>query len=167
MSTDSQPSIVEIKTNKGDVRVQLDSDSAPLSTENFLQYVNDEYYDGVIFHRVIAGFMIQTGGYDQEMTVKTTRDSIKNEVKKGMPNKKYSLAMARTSSPDSATAQFFINLNDNNFLDYSSSDNPGYAVFGQVISGMAVVDAIGIVKTGRNDFPVDSVVIETIRVVSE
>lgn len=164
------PLIIEVKTNKGDFNVKLDPSSAPLSTDNFIQYVNDGFYDGLIFHRVIAGFVIQSGGYDKDIQIKTTRGSIKTEADNGLSNKKYSIGMARDDNPDSATSQFYINLDDNNDrLDYSDS-KLGYTVFGIVISGTDVIDEIGNVKTephaqsGLNDVPVTPVIIESIRI---
>jgi len=154
--------MITIKTNQGDIGVQLFDDKAPISCENFRQYITDGFYANTIFHRVIPNFMIQGGGMDAEMTSKPTRDSIKNEADNGESNMRGTLAMARTSVVDSATAQFFINLRDNDFLNHGDRDF-GYAVFGRVTDGMDVVDAIAAVPTGNNaghqDVPVDAVTI--------
>jgi cyclophilin family peptidyl-prolyl cis-trans isomerase len=140
--------MVTIKTSKGDIKVQLHEDKAPVSAENFLQYAKDGHYEGTIFHRVIPGFMVQGGGMDANMDERDTRPPIKNESTNGLENKKYTLAMARTNVPDSATSQFFINTSDNGFLNQSeSSDGVGYAVFGEVTEGQDVVDAISGVAT--------------------
>jgi cyclophilin family peptidyl-prolyl cis-trans isomerase len=159
--------IVTMKTSMGTVKIELDKEKAPITVENFVQYAKDGFYDGTIFHRVIAGFMIQGGGFTKDLTRKETRAAIKNEAKNGLKNVTGTIAMARTSDPDSATAQFFINVKDNVALDYTPS-NPGYAVFGRVIEGMDVVHAIEKVKTARRngmgDVPVDTVVIESVRV---
>ena len=146
-------------------RVQLDAEKAPLTVENFTQYVKDGHYDGVVFHRVIQGFMIQGGGYDEKMKERSTRASIQNEAKNGLKNVRGSVAMARTSAPHSASAQFFINHADNAFLDYPGQDGWGYAVFGTVVEGLDVVDAIGATPTGNappfgRDVPKTAVVIK-------
>jgi cyclophilin family peptidyl-prolyl cis-trans isomerase len=152
-------------TSKGDFTVELFSDAAPISAANFLKYVDEGFFDGLIFHRVIPGFMIQGGGFTADMKQKTTHDPIKNEAKNGKKNLRGTLSMARTNDIDSATAQFFVNLVDNDFLD-NKPGNFGYAVFGQVTSGMEVVDAIAKVKTGRHgghsDVPVEAVVINKV-----
>lgn len=157
---------VIIQTNMGQIKVELDEEKAPESVKNFLQYADDGFYEGTIFHRVIKGFMIQGGGFSEDMKRKSTRDPINNEAKNGLKNTRGSIAMARTSAPHSATSQFFINHKDNQFLDYPSRDNWGYAVFGQVTEGMDVVDKIAAVKTGykngMKDVPVEPVVIEKI-----
>jgi len=159
---------VLIKTNKGDITVALDAEKAPVSVNNFIEYINQGFYNGTIFHRVIPGFMVQGGGFDKDFLQKKTNAPIKNEAANGLKNKRGSLAMARTSDPDSATAQFFINLVDNDFLNYRSATPAGYgyAVFGEVTKGMDVVDAIAKVKTdtrnGHQNVPVDAVVIESI-----
>jgi peptidyl-prolyl cis-trans isomerase A (cyclophilin A) len=160
---------VEMKTSLGPITLELDRDKAPKSVDNFLQYARDGFYDGTIFHRVIEDFMIQGGGYTADMEKKQTREPIKNEAKNGLKNKRGSIAMARTSAPHSATAQFFINHKDNDFLDYPSRDGWGYAVFGKVTDGMSVVDAIadqptGIVRSMR-DVPKEPVLIESVKVV--
>jgi cyclophilin family peptidyl-prolyl cis-trans isomerase len=154
--------MITITTNHGDIKVELFDEKAPITCENFRKYIEDGFYDHTIFHRVIPNFMIQGGGFDGDMSQKATRDPIKNEADNGISNKRGTLAMARTSVVDSATAQFFINLRDNNFLDHGSRDF-GYAVFGQVTDGMDVVDKIAGVDTGNHaghqDVPVDAVVI--------
>ena len=161
--------MVILKTNVGDITLELDAANAPKTVENFLQYVRDGHYDNTIFHRVIDGFMIQGGGFEPGMKQKPTQAPIENEAKNGLKNVKGSIAMARTSDPHSATAQFFINVNDNSFLDYPGQDGWGYCVFGQVVEGLDVVDAIRAVKTGRagfhQDVPVEDVVIEKAEVV--
>jgi peptidyl-prolyl cis-trans isomerase B (cyclophilin B) len=154
----------------GDVRIELLADKAPITVKNFLAYVRDKFYDGLIFHRVIAGFMIQGGGFDREMRQKPTQGPIKNEAGNGVKNQRGTIAMARTSVVDSATAQFFINVSDNNFLDHrnTSPDGFGYAVFGQVIEGLDIVHKIEQVKTGNRgsyqDVPIQPVEIYSVRV---
>jgi peptidyl-prolyl cis-trans isomerase A (cyclophilin A) len=152
--------MITIKTNHGDIGVELFDEKAPISCENFRQYVTDGHFNGTIFHRVIPNFMIQGGGMDAKMSSKPTRDPIKNEADNGESNVRGTLAMARTGVVDSATSQFFINLRDNDFLNNGTRDF-GYAVFGKVSSGMDVVDAIAAVKTGNHaghqDVPVDAV----------
>ncbi|MCC2624548.1 MAG: peptidylprolyl isomerase [Burkholderiales bacterium] len=138
--------IVEIKTTMGEIDVQLDAVKAPITVANFTGYVKSKFYDGKIFHRVIPGFMIQGGGFDEKMVEAVTKAPIKNEAKNGLANDKYTIAMARTNDPDSATAQFFINVNDNVPLNYSAA-NAGYAVFGKVIKGQDVADKIAMVTT--------------------
>ena len=157
---------VELHTSVGVIRLELDDSKAPASVENFLGYVKAGHYDGTVFHRVIKGFMIQGGGMDVDMKQKGTRAPIKNEADNGLLNDKYTVAMARTSDPHSATAQFFINAADNGFLNFRSP-NPqgwGYAVFGRVVQGQDVVDRIESVKTGRrgfhDDVPLESVTID-------
>ncbi|AYH44942.1 peptidylprolyl isomerase [Azoarcus sp. DN11] len=161
--------VVEMRTNQGTVVLELFADKAPKSVENFLAYVKSGHYTGTIFHRVIDGFMIQGGGFDSAMNEKPTRAPIENEAKNGLHNEAGTLAMARTSDPHSATAQFFINLVDNNFLDYPSRDGWGYAVFGKVKDGMNVVQKIGKTRTGiargMRDVPAEPVIIESVRVV--
>jgi cyclophilin family peptidyl-prolyl cis-trans isomerase len=161
--------IVEVTTSLGSFQVELWPDKAPKTVENFLQYVDAKFYDGTIFHRVIAGFMIQGGGFDEKMNKKETRAPIANEAKTGGPNKTGTIAMARTSDPNSATAQFFVNTVDNAALDYKddSQRGIGYAVFGKVIKGMDVVQKIEKVSTGSQggmgDVPTTPVVIKSIR----
>lgn len=138
--------VAELKTNMGEIDVELNTEKAPLSVANFIQYVDNKFYDNKIFHRVIPGFMIQGGGFDKDLKEAKTKDPIKNEAKNGLTNDKYTISMARTNDPDSATAQFFINVHANTPLDYSSS-NPGYAVFGKVIKGQDVVDKIAATPT--------------------
>jgi cyclophilin family peptidyl-prolyl cis-trans isomerase len=162
--------VVVIETSMGNITVELNQDRAPISVENFLGYVKDGFYDGTIFHRVIANFMIQGGGFTAEMDHKATRDPIKNEAHNGLKNRRGTLAMARTGEIHSATAQFFINVKDNAFLDYKgdSAQDYGYAVFGRVTEGMDVVDKIKDVPTGSvgpfQDVPTEKIFIKTIRV---
>lgn len=164
--------MVTLKTNHGDITLELFADKAPKTVENFLSYVKDGFYDGTIFHRVIDGFMIQGGGMTPDMEQKTTKDPIENEANNGVANAAGTIAMARTNDPHSATAQFFINVKDNDFLNFSSEsmNGWGYCVFGRVTAGMDVVEKIKNVKTGNygyhQDVPVEAVVIEN-AVVSE
>ncbi len=144
----SKNPVVLVKTSKGDIQVELYQDKAPISVKNFLDYASEGFYDGTIFHRVIKGFMVQGGGFTKEMVQKPTKAPIKNEANNKLKNTRGTLAMARTSNVDSATAQFFINDVDNPFLDYKSPSEYGYAVFGKVIKGMEVVEEIAKVKTG-------------------
>lgn len=158
---------VTIHTNHGDIRLELYPDAAPITVANFLQYANDGFYTDTIFHRVISHFMIQGGGMTADMQRKTTRDPITNEADNGIKNKRGTIAMARTGEPDSATSQFFINVEINGALDHkdkNSSRGWGYAVFGQVTEGMDVVDDIRFVETGRGDVPNEVVLIESIEV---
>jgi peptidyl-prolyl cis-trans isomerase B (cyclophilin B) len=157
---------VLLKTSRGDITVELDETAAPESTRNFLAYVKNGHYDGTVFHRVIKGFMVQGGGFEAGMKQKPTEAPITNEADNGLKNQHYTLAMARTNAPHSATAQFFINTADNRFLDHTAptAQGWGYAVFGKVVAGNDVVDAIENVKTanrgGHADVPVDDVVIQ-------
>ncbi len=162
--------VVVITTSKGTIEVELDPERAPKSVANFLQYVDDEFYDGTIFHRVIDNFMIQGGGFTPDFQQKETRDPIKNEADNGLKNERYTIAMARTAVVDSATAQFYINVRDNPSLDHRSRDQRGfgYAVFGRVTGGRETVDAIKSVATGSGghfprDVPQEQVLIESIR----
>ena len=156
---------VALKTSMGEIVLELDQEKAPQSVANFLQYVNSGYYKGTVFHRVIDGFMIQGGGFDKNMKQKATKAPIKNEAQNGLQNVTYSIAMARTGDPHSATAQFFINVNNNGALDYPGRDGFGYTVFGKVIKGMDVVDKIKAVpvadKGPHQNVPVTPVVIES------
>ena len=154
---------VRISTSKGDIVVELNEEKAPVTCDNFLQYVKDKFYDGTIFHRVIKDFMIQGGGFTANMLQKPVRPAIINEAKNGLKNDRGTIAMARTSNPDSATAQFFINHKNNDFLNYGVRD-AGYAVFGKVVSGMDVVDKIAQVPTKPGDVPVETIIIKSIRV---
>lgn len=147
--------MVKLETNHGTITLQLDAEKAPITTQNFLDYVNSGFYSNVVFHRVIPNFMIQGGGFEPGMKEKKTNDKIKNEAANGLKNDKYTIAMARTSDPHSASAQFFINTKNNSFLDYPGQDGWGYCVFGKVVEGMDVVDAIGKVKTGSSGFHQD------------
>jgi len=157
---------VELHTNKGLITIELDATKAPVSVENFLGYVRRGHYDGTVFHRVIKGFMVQGGGMTADMKQKATEGTIQNEANNGLKNTKYTLAMARTSAPHSASAQFFINTADNGFLDFKSESPSGwgYAVFGRVVAGNEVVDAIEGLRTGRagfhDDVPLEAVIIE-------
>jgi peptidyl-prolyl cis-trans isomerase B (cyclophilin B) len=160
-----------LKTSAGDVRVELDDQAAPASVANFIDYVNKGHYNGTVFHRVIKGFMVQGGGFEPGMKQKPTGEPIKNEANNGLKNKKYTLAMARTNDPHSASAQFFINTVDNDFLDHrgENAQGWGYAVFGKVVAGTEVVDAIEKMRTGRkgfhDDVPLEDVRIESAQVV--
>ncbi len=157
--------MVNLHTNHGIITLELDTEKAPKTVENFLQYVRDGFFDGTIFHRVIDGFMIQGGGFEPGMTQKPTRDTIENEAANGLKNEAYTIAMARTPNPHSASAQFFINVKNNSFLDFASPTPQGwgYCVFGKVTAGTEVVDAIRKVKTGNRaghqDVPLEDVVI--------
>ena len=156
--------MVQLETSMGDIVLELDGEKAPKTVENFLAYVQNGHYDGTIFHRVIDGFMIQGGGFMPDMMQKATRDPIENEAANGLSNVNGSIAMARTSAPHSATAQFFINVKDNSFLDHPGQDGWGYCVFGKVTGGMDVVEQIKGVdttnKAGHSDVPVEPIVIE-------
>lgn len=165
---ESSPNTVTLKTNLGDIKLELDAEKAPLTVENFLSYARDGHYDGTIFHRVIQQFMIQGGGFEPGMRKKNTRPPIPNEANNGLLNEPYTIAMARTNSPHSATAQFFINTKSNTSLNQPAEEGRGwgYAVFGKVVTGQDVVDAIEKVSTttraGHRDVPVDDVVIESV-----
>lgn len=166
----ADPVRVKLETSLGNIVLQLDADKAPKTVANFVQYVEDGHYDGVVFHRVIKNFMIQGGGYDEKMKERKTRASVTNEAKNGLTNVRGSVAMARTSDPHSASAQFFINHGDNDFLNYPGQDGWGYAVFGQVSEGMDVVEKIANTPTGNappfgRDVPVTAVVINKASVV--
>ena len=155
---------VKLATSMGPIVIELDQDKAPISAENFLKYVDAGHYDGTIFHRVIDGFMIQGGGFSRDMRQKPVNAPIKNESTNGLKNDNYTVAMARTNVRDSATSQFFINVKDNDFLNYAGESNPGYAVFGKVVEGKEVVDRIRKVATGNSgghqNVPTTAVVIE-------
>lgn len=163
--------MIKLHTNHGVITLNLFADKAPETVANFIQYVKDGHYDNTIFHRVISNFMIQGGGFDSDMKQKSTRETIKNEANNGLSNKKGTIAMARTMEPHSASAQFFINVKDNDFLDHSAPtvQGWGYAVFGEVVEGMDVVDAIKNVATtskgGHQDVPRDAVIIEKAEIV--
>jgi peptidyl-prolyl cis-trans isomerase B (cyclophilin B) len=158
--------MIRFETSLGDFTVELDEESAPGSCKNFLRYVDEGFFDGTIFHRVIKGFMVQGGGFTAEMKQKPTHAPIQNEANNGLRNLRGTLAMARTNDPHSATSQFFINLVDNGFLDYRTG-NAGYAVFGRVAGGMDVVDAMAKARTGRrhghDDVPAEPIVIRLAR----
>ncbi|MDD8059168.1 MULTISPECIES: peptidylprolyl isomerase [Shewanella] len=162
--------MVTLHTNFGDITLQLDAEKAPLTVANFMKYVEDGFYDNTIFHRVIDGFMIQGGGFTEDMGQKRSNEAVKNEANNGLSNRKGTIAMARTSDPHSATAQFFININDNTFLDFKSetSQGWGYCVFGEVVEGIDVVEKIKAVATGNRgmhqDVPLEAVVINNVSV---
>ena len=164
------PKIAVMKTNKGEVKLELDSENAPLSVANFIQYTEAGHYDGTLFHRVIPGFMVQGGGFEPGMQQKPTQTPIDNEANNGLKNDTFTIAMARTNAPHSATSQFFINVSDNDFLNFTSESGSGwgYAVFGKVIEGQDVVKAIETVETGQlgpyGDVPKEDVVIESMTI---
>ncbi|MCB1864823.1 MAG: peptidyl-prolyl cis-trans isomerase [Chromatiales bacterium] len=161
--------MIRMHTTLGTIDIELDHAKAPITAKNFEQYVRDGHYDGLIFHRVINNFMIQGGGYTADMKERKTRAPIQNEAKNGLGNRVGTIAMARTSAPHSASAQFFINVSDNKFLDYPGQDGWGYCVFGRVVDGMPTVEKIKSVATGNraghSDVPVDSVTIERAEVI--
>ena len=162
---------VEMQTSAGRMVIELNAEKAPVTVENFLKYAKDGYFNGTVFHRVIDGFMIQGGGFTPAMEEKKTGKPIQNEAKNGLKNQRGTIAMARRPDPHSATAQFFINLKDNVFLDYPGQDGWGYTSFGKVTQGMDVVDKIAKVKTGNRgghqDVPLDPVVIESVKILSD
>ena len=168
-ATKGKMKMVKLHTNQGIITLQLDAEKAPLSVKNFLDYVNSGFYSNTIFHRVIPNFMIQGGGFEPGMKQKPTNAPVKNEAANGLKNDIYTIAMARTGDPHSATAQFFINTKNNGFLDYPGQDGWGYCVFGKVVEGKEVVDAIGKVKTGSSrgyqDVPSEDVIITKAEVV--
>jgi len=155
--------MIIFETNMGDIHITVDSEKAPISAKNFTDYVESGFFDETIFHRVIKNFMIQGGGFTQDMMQKSTNAEIENEAKNGLKNSKYSLSMARTAAPHSASSQFFINTKDNSFLDFPGQDGWGYCVFGEVVEGFDVVDKINEVSTGNKgghgDVPNDSVIV--------
>ena len=163
--------MILMKTNHGDIKIELDAEKAPETVANFLEYVNSGHFNNTIFHRVIKGFMIQGGGFEPGMSQKDTNDPIKNEANNGLANDKYTIAMARTNEPHSASCQFFINTKDNSFLNFTSESPQGwgYCVFGKVVEGQDVVDAIEDVTTGSHGFhqdvPVEDVMITSAEVV--
>jgi peptidyl-prolyl cis-trans isomerase B (cyclophilin B) len=169
MAEEAKYPIVTMATSMGSFRIELDAEKAPITTKNFLDYVGEGHFDGMIFHRVIPGFMIQGGGFDPQLSQKKTRAPIKNEAANGLKNVTGSIAMARTSEVDSASAQFFINVKDNDFLNHKSPspDGFGYAVFGRVVEGMEVIHSIEKVRTGNRgahqDVPVEAVVINSVK----
>ena len=162
--------MITLNTNFGAIKINLFEDKAPITCKNFLDYANEGFYNGTIFHRVINGFMIQGGGFDADMNQKDVKASIQNEANNGVSNKIGTLAMARTPDPHSATAQFFINVNDNDFLDFKNESQQGwgYCVFAEVTEGMDIVDKIKEVKTGNHghhgDVPLEAVIIESVTV---
>ena len=163
--------MVKLKTNHGDISLELDAGKAPLTVENFLQYVRDGFFNNTIFHRVIDGFMIQGGGFEPGMNQKSTRAQVKNEAGNGLKNDAYTIAMARTTDPHSATAQFFINLSNNDFLNHSAPTPQGwgYCVFGKVVEGQEVMDKIRKTRTGtragHQDVPMEDVIIKSAEIV--
>ena len=161
--------MIKLTTNHGDILIELDAEKAPKTCANFEQYVRDGHYDGTLFHRVIDGFMIQGGGMNPDFSQKPTRAPIENEAKNGLKNRTGTLAMARTMQPHSATSQFFINVSNNDFLDYPGQDGWGYCVFGRVVEGMETVEAIKGVRTGsragHQDVPMEDVIIEKAEIV--
>jgi peptidyl-prolyl cis-trans isomerase A (cyclophilin A) len=162
--------MIRFETSLGDFTVELFEKEAPQSVENFLRYIDDEFFDGTIFHRIVPGFVVQGGGFTEDMSQKKTHPPVKNEADNGMKNKRGSLSMARTNDINSATSQFFVNLKDNDFLDHSRG-NFGYAVFAKVTEGMDVVDKIAAVETARkkgfDDVPVETVIIKSVRRIPE
>ena len=168
-STQDKKPMVKMHTSKGTFTIELDAEKAPVTVRNFLDYVNSGFYSNTIFHRVIGNFMIQGGGFEPGMKQKKTNSPIQNEANNGLKNSAYTVAMARTGDPNSATAQFFINVKDNGFLNYPGQDGWGYCVFGKVVEGREVVDAIRGVKTGNRsgfqDVPLEDVVITKAEVV--
>jgi len=165
------PKMVKLETTKGAIVIEVNETAAPVTAANFLRYVSEGFYDGTIFHRVIPGFMIQTGGFTTDMQQKPPHEPIVNEAKNGLKNRRGTVAMARTNDPNSATSQFFINLVNNDFLNYSGPRNPGYAVFGKVVEGMDVVEKIAQVRTANKDMhqdvPVEPVIIKSAKIVSD
>ena len=155
--------MIIFETNMGNIHIDVDIDKAPITAQNFIDYASEGFYDGTIFHRVINSFMIQGGGFNEDMIQKSTKAEIENEAKNGLKNNKYTISMARTAAPHSASSQFFINTSDNAFLDYPGQDGWGYCVFGEVAEGQEVVDKINAVATGNkavhSDVPNDPVVI--------
>lgn len=162
---------VRMQTSMGDIVIELDTDKAPATTENFLQYVRDGFYDNTIFHRVINGFMVQGGGFEPGMNQKSTREKIKNEAANGLKNDTYTVAMARTSDPHSASAQFFFNVKNNDFLNFraTTTEGYGYCVFGQISEGREVIDKIKAVATGKRGFhqdvPTEDVVVKKAEII--
>ena len=156
-----------MKTSKGDIKIELDKEKAPKTVANFMGYVESGHYSGTIFHRVIDGFMIQGGGFDESMNQKPAPNTVENEAANGLANSVGTIAMARTSDPHSASAQFFINVNDNAFLNYPGQDGWGYCVFGKVVEGMDVANAIKAVPTGRQDVPTEPIVINEVVVLED
>jgi peptidyl-prolyl cis-trans isomerase B (cyclophilin B) len=156
--------MIILQTNMGDIHLAVDTEKAPISAKNFTDYVEDGFFDGTIFHRVIPNFMVQGGGMTEDMQQKPTKANIENEAKNGLKNKKYTVAMARTAAPHSASSQFFINVADNQFLDCPGQDGWGYCVFGEVVEGKEVVDKMQKVETlnlgGHADVPADPIIIE-------
>ena len=155
--------MIIFETNMGNIHIDVDIDKAPITAQNFIDYASEGFYDGTIFHRVINSFMIQGGGFNEDMIQKSTKAEIENEAKNGLKNNKYTISMARTAAPHSASSQFFINTNDNQFLDFPGQDGWGYCVFGEVVAGQDIVDKIEKVETinlgGHADVPGEAVII--------
>jgi len=170
MYMDAVPKKVRLETTMGDIIIELNEEAAPVTTKNFLRYVQEDFYNGTVFHRVIPDFMIQGGGFTEEMVQKETHAPIANEANNGLKNERGTTAMARTNNPDSATAQFFINHTNNDFLNHVENNNPGYAVFGKVVEGMETADKIAAVRTanrmGMEDVPVEPVTIKSAKIIS-
>ncbi|MFA5239733.1 MAG: peptidylprolyl isomerase [Phycisphaerae bacterium] len=168
---DAKPKKVKLETTMGDIVIELDAKAAPVTVKNFLAYTEEGFFDGTIFHRVIPNFMIQGGGFTSDMAEKETHPPIINEANNGLKNDRGTIAMARTNDPDSATSQFFINHQKNDFLNYAGPGKPGYAVFGKVVDGLETVDKIAAVATGQKgphgDVPVEPIVIKSAKVVSD
>jgi cyclophilin family peptidyl-prolyl cis-trans isomerase len=168
---DAKPKKVKLETTMGDIVIELDEKAAPVTVRNFLTYVEEGFYDGTVFHRVIPNFMIQGGGFTADMAPKKTHPPIVNEAENGLKNDRGTIAMARTNNPDSATSQFFINQKNNDFLNYAGPDKPGYAVFGKVVEGVEVVDKIAAVETTTRgemrDVPIKPIAIKSAKVISE
>lgn len=171
LGCNKEKKLVKLQTNMGDIVIELNEEKAPVTVKNFLCYVEESFYDGLIFHRVIDGFMVQGGGFTADMRQKTAKAPIVNEASNGLDNDRGTIAMARTNDPDSATCQFFINHKDNDFLNYKNEHNPGYTVFGKVVEGIEVVDKIAAVatttKNGMADVPVVPVIIKTAAIVTD
>ena len=168
---EAKPTRVKMETSMGDIVIELNDEAAPVTVKNFLDYIEKGFYDGTIFHRVIANFMIQGGGFGADMQKKATDEPIINEASNGLKNERGTIAMARTSHPDSATSQFFINHRDNPNLNYTGENNPGYTVFGKVVEGIEVVDEIAAVKTtskgSYRDVPAETVLIKSVKIVPD
>lgn len=168
---DAKPKKVKLETTMGDIVIELNEKASPVTVKNFLTYVEEGFFDGTIFHRVIPNFMIQGGGFTPDMVRKQTHPTIINEAKNGLKNNRGTIAMARTPQPDSATSQFFINHKDNPNLNYVDQSNPGYTVFGKVVEGMETVDKIAAVKTTRkgqySDVPAEPVIIKSAKILSD
>jgi len=168
---EAKSKMVKMETSLGNIVIELNEEAAPVTVKNFLDYIEEGFYDGTIFHRVIPNFMIQGGGFGPDMERKDTREPIINEASNGLKNERGTIAMARTSHPDSASSQFFINHRNNTNLNYTSANNPGYTVFGKVVEGIEVVDEIAAVKTtskgSYRDVPAETVLIKSVKIVQD